>query len=484
MAIAFGSSGTGASGTGSSNPTTPSATVDGDIMIAHAVSKYAVPDAPPAGWTLIGSIFGGHGSNGSNTGTVYDSFYYKIAAGDANSTAYTWTVTGGNAIRVNISRYTKAEGDQWVTPAFASVANSGTPSTSWSATATSNPGIASGDIVVVGAAVNSSAFTYSTPVLSATGCTFGTVTNRFANQVNTGDHLEPVMYDASVTAGPATAAPIFTMASSGSATDAPAGATAFVRLRAQTTAVIKFVSKGGVVGGTSTSAPSFPTSISAGNVLLLMSMGKYPTNYPATPSGWKLLVIRRSSSGLSNASNSGDVWVAVYYKIALGTESGTVSMTITSGNVVAAAIFNYSVASGYVADVVAVGGSDDTSHTAVSVAFGASIGMITDDALALFACGNNSVGGQSAAALSAPGMAAQLTNRDYTQSAGGDACRDNTNTLTVFGAATAAPTFSYTAANATVVAAVLVRIRGVRPVGAGDHKYSSGIGRGIAHGVN
>lgn len=484
MAIAFGSSGTGASGTGSANPTTPTATVDGDIMIAHTVSKYALPDAPPTGWTLIGTVSGGHGSSGSNTGTVYVAFYYKIAASDANSTAYTWTVTGGNSIRANISRYTKAEGDQWVAPAFASVAN-GTPTTSWSATASSNPGISSGDIIVIGAGVNSSAYSYSAPALSATGCTFGTVTNRFANQVNTGDHLEPVMYDAACTAGPSSAAPVFTMTVSSSAIDAPAGATAFVRLRASTTAVVKYVNGGAFgSGGTTSVTVTYPSSISSGNVLMLALVGKYPTNYPTTPSGWTLLLIQRSSSGLGNASNSGDVWVATYFKIANGTETGTFSVTVTSGNVCAAAILNYSVTSGYVGDVVAVGGSDNTSHTAVSVPFGSNPGLVTDDALILAACGDNSVGGEAVMALSATGIAAQLTNRSYAQSSGGDALRGILHTLTVNGGATAAPTYSYTAANATVVAAVLVRIRGVRATVTGDHKYSSGVGRGLSHGVN
>lgn len=484
MSAAFGSSGTGASGTTSATPTLPAALVDGEMLVAWATTKYAAPDVAPTGWVQFGTISGGHGSSGSNTGQVTVTGYYRISAGkEANSTAYTWTVTGGNSIRVNISRYTKAEGEQWVTPAAASCQNN-TPGTAWSGAATTNPGLAAGDLILSCAGVNSSAFTYSSQAYAATGCTFGTVGTRFANQVNTGDHLEPVSCDATVSTGPATAAPTFSMTASGSATDAPAGATLFVRLRTATTSKVAYIAGAAAVsGGATTMTATYPSGITAGQPLIVAVMGKYPTNYPVTPSGYSILKIARSNSGLGNAADSGDVWVATYLKIATGSETGTLSISVPSGNVIAGTIIQVSVASGYSAEVVADGTSDDTSHTAVSLAF-ANLGFVTDDLVFAILCGNNSVGGQTNAGLVATGIAAQLTNRAYAQSAGGDKCRDNLNTLTIQGVATAGPTFSYTAANATVVAGVLIRIRGVLANIAAEHKYARGIARGISRGIN
>lgn len=483
MAAAFGSSGTGSSGTTSSNPTLPAATVDGDGLIAWAVTKYAKPDAAPTGWVELGTISGGHGSSGVATGNVTVTAYWRISAGnEGNSTAYTWTVTGGNSIRVNISRYTKAEGEQWVAPAVASCQNN-TPSTSWSGTATTNPGLSAGDLILSCAGINGSAFTYSAQAYAATGCTFGTVGVRFANQINTGDHLEPVSCDATVSTGPATSAPTFSMTSSGSSTDSPAGATLFVRLRVATTSIVRFVAKGAASGGTTTVSPTYPASIAAGDIIVIAAYGKYPTNYPATPTGYTPLLTRRSSSGIGAGSDTGDVWVATYWKVATGSESGTFTVSVASGNSIAAEAWRISVASGYAAEVVAVGASDDTQHTAVSMAF-ANAGFITDDLVLGIFCGDNQVGSQVSAALIAAGMSAQLTNRNYQQSSSGDHLRLNANTFTIYGAATAGPTFSYTAANATVVAGVLVRIRGVLSNVVAERKYGRGIARGIARGIN
>lgn len=105
---------------------------------------------------------------------------------------------------------------------------------------------------------------------------------------------------------------------------------------------IAFVSAGaGAVGSTSLAVPH-PASIVAGNLLVLHVVNKYPNNAPTTPTGWTL---RHREAGGAGASgiDTGNVYASIYTKEADGTETGNLTVTITSGNSAMGRMRQYSI---------------------------------------------------------------------------------------------------------------------------------------------
>lgn len=103
---------------------------------------------------------------------------------------------------------------------------------------------------------------------------------------------------------------------------------------------IEFVNLGTNASGTSPVTPAYNATVYAGNLALLVVTNKYPTNGPSTPAGWTLLGQASGGSGASGA-DSGDVYVTVFYKILDGTETGTVSVTVTSSNSTSSQIYAF-----------------------------------------------------------------------------------------------------------------------------------------------
>lgn len=129
--------------------------------------------------------------------------------------------------------------------------------------------------------------------------------------------------------------------------------------------------------GTTSLAVPYPSGIAAGDLLVLGIANKYPANAPTTPAGWTLRSGGQTSGG-SGASgvDTGSVYASQYYRLADGTESGNLSVTITSGNAAVGVILRFSPAAGYTLDTAnmqASNGSDNSAGTAWSVTGGNSI---------------------------------------------------------------------------------------------------------------
>ena len=96
---------------------------------------------------------------------------------------------------------------------------------------------------------------------------------------------------------------------------------------------IAFGTAGSEINGTTLFNMPYPASISAGDLLTLYYAGKYPLSPPVVPSGWSLAPNGSRAAGLGPAaSDSGEVLVQWMYKIADGTETGNLSVSVPGGN--------------------------------------------------------------------------------------------------------------------------------------------------------
>ena len=183
----------------------------------------------PTGWTLAGTSLAGGGyagTTGIDVGNTNVHIFWKVSdtveastsvtVGDNNVCAarifgFTATVEGSYSIAV-------ASGEDTVGDA------------SFSVTAGTDPGVVSGDFVMVFAAVASDAATFATHTLTQTGVTYGAVTELQNSATTSGNDLRYLGAMASATAGTSGAAPVFGSTAGGTTTNAR-GACAFVRVR-------------------------------------------------------------------------------------------------------------------------------------------------------------------------------------------------------------------------------------------------------------
>lgn len=232
MAIAFGTQAATNAGTTSVSPLCPSTLNAGDLMILAISNKYpSNGPATPTGWTAPANNqwSGGAGSAGVDSGTAYITVFYRVSDGTEAGTTVSVTITGGNAAIARIARYTKSAIKDWEVACTGGPQN--TAGTAWSVTGAADPGITTGDFMFVASAINTDGRTFTSEALAATGCTFGTVTERQDTGTANGDDCGLNTCDASVTGGPSSAAPVFTMTGSATSTNEPAGASVFVRMR-------------------------------------------------------------------------------------------------------------------------------------------------------------------------------------------------------------------------------------------------------------
>jgi hypothetical protein len=231
VAIAFGTAGLAAVGTTSLAVPHPGSIAAGDLLVLAIANKYPNNGpATPNGWTLAGQVSGGQGAAGIDIGTVFSTVFTKVAVGNESGNLAV-TLTSANSSIGRMFRYTKGAGAAWSVAAATGADNAG-GATSWSVTATSNPGITAGDMMLACSAINIDSYTYASWAMSATGVTvWGTVAERQDSGTTQGQDCGLHVVEHPVTTGTASAAPVFTMTASASATSNPAGATVFLRLR-------------------------------------------------------------------------------------------------------------------------------------------------------------------------------------------------------------------------------------------------------------
>jgi hypothetical protein len=122
---------------------------------------------------------------------------------------------------------------------------------------------------------------------------------------------------------------------------------------------IAFISAGASDTGTTAIDPVYPASIGAGDGLLMFVANKYPPALTFAP-GFDLLARYSGGQGASGV-DAGIVQLSVFFREAVGGETGTVAVTNTLGNSGAAVIHRYIKDPAKDWDVAVAGGSDNTA---------------------------------------------------------------------------------------------------------------------------
>jgi hypothetical protein len=230
MAISFVNIGAAAAGTTSVATPLPASLRAGNALIYPVAHKYGAQPNPVAGWTMLGSVVGGAGANGLNSGNVRMSMMFRTVPSEGMSGNQTVTLTGGNSGRARILQYEKSPNGTRFDVAFA-VASQNTPGLAWAVTAGSDPGVQADDVVLVCSAVNGSTASFSAQALTATGLTVGAETERDEGGTTSGDDLNVFVTEHLIVSGPATDLMNYVAIASTTAGNHPAGATFFIRLR-------------------------------------------------------------------------------------------------------------------------------------------------------------------------------------------------------------------------------------------------------------
>ena len=136
-------------------------------------------------------------------------------------------------------------------------------------------------------------------------------------------------------------------------------------------------------GGT-TVAPAYPASTAAGDLLVLI-IGMKPSTANSgsvtTPDGWSSIISITGAGGYGNAlaADTGNTNLFTYYKVADGTESGSLTVTIATNNISWAQIYRFSTNATKSWSVVGATGEDVTQGTAVSINMTSNPGVTAGD---------------------------------------------------------------------------------------------------------
>jgi hypothetical protein len=214
----------------------------------------------------------------------------------------------------------------------------------------------------------------------------------------------------------------------------------------------------------------YPSSIAAGDVLVLFYATKPYSATPTTPAGWTKL-IERTNGTTAQSTDTGSMKIAVYSRKADGTETGSLTMVNASGNSSWGVMYRVTKAANMDVAFASTSGVDNTANTALAVNFDDQIALAPGD-LVLVGIGwpTDTARTVSASAISATGttwtgvVAAGDKNPRITtgNDTGGNTNHASVNTGTV----TQYPSWNATLSVATGAtgAAVLARLREFPPV--------------------
>ena len=230
--------GTAASGTTSAAPSYPtgiSAATSKLICIATGRSNTAGTAATmPAGWTSIGAIEDGTGTWAVDTGTRRVDVFLKDTTTGSESGTVTVSLSGttANTLRATIIRV-EVPSSSYVLDLNVVTGADTTNDTSYSATSSSNLALDVNRLLVITTAQNIDTGTATSRAVTATGITFGTITNIADTAVTNGNDHRHVINVVPVNAGSATV-PITL---SYTVSVAASGPTLFLSMRARLPAV-------------------------------------------------------------------------------------------------------------------------------------------------------------------------------------------------------------------------------------------------------
>jgi len=346
-----------------------------------------------AGWTKIGSYYGGAGSYGIDVGPRRTTVYRKDVVGLTTIPTYSDYITiGSDHVMSLVRKAIYAEGSFLETEIAFGI--NPTKSTAWNVVAGSALSVKEGDLIYVHIAANTDSIgAVSSPALAATGCSFfshGNCVNTISTSTGydgaprilafsvTSASIDPVVLTFTATsAGAASGAVSFLVVAAVDAPisqgflyasedgedsfSCPSGTVAWVvhgsmsateDVAEDTAAGLGWLfNKGqlafGAVGtgsnGSTSCTPSYPSGITTNDLILcFICSGQSSQNTPTMPTGWTRICTLSGGNGATFGVDVGNRRVTVFRKnTTLGTESGTVTVSLSSGNTMRAHIARF-----------------------------------------------------------------------------------------------------------------------------------------------
>lgn len=210
--------GAGAGSTTAASTVYPASGVTaGDSIYCYVVddNSTAIATQPPlpvapAGWSRLGSWWGGSGNSGAGVGVRQGSLMKRTALADGTENGVTLTSafanpTGSSFVYAVLLGVRPATAGNTIDDLIGPFASDTVSDTSLSVTLSGITGVQTDDLVFAMAAiplsVSSSA---SAETISITGCTVGTVTEDFDSSTTSGNDCRSLIWSAPITAGSAT----------------------------------------------------------------------------------------------------------------------------------------------------------------------------------------------------------------------------------------------------------------------------------------
>lgn len=256
-------------GGGSVSPTYPASITSTDALVLFIGQKPATANGggvtTPTGWTLQGSktAGGGYGATlGSGTGNSNVYVYTKDTVTGSESGSLAVTLSDNSISWGAIIRVPTGGGTLSFATCSGEDTTAGTP---LSVTGGTDPGFISGDLALYALVVASTAATLAIGAVTATGATFGSAVSMGIPSSGLGNQARAIIGRASCTAGPSSAAPIFTATVTGTTTNAR-GPGVLLRIRE----AVSHASSGvltGQIGSVSGTAQRNSTHASSGAVV-------------------------------------------------------------------------------------------------------------------------------------------------------------------------------------------------------------------------
>ena len=219
MTVSYVATGAGASHTDTITVAYPAGTATGQLAVLTVASGDTGASVPstPSGWTLAGTFSGGGGTFGSGAGPRRLTWFVRVLAGsDATPTTAIPTGTSGSMIAARITLLSRSAGTGW---RWATTFGEDTSAnTTFSAACSTALTWLANDFAVLGYALNSNALGISVEAITATGITFGTITERIDDGIAVGNLERLGAATGSVSSGSGTQAPTVTATLSGNNT--------------------------------------------------------------------------------------------------------------------------------------------------------------------------------------------------------------------------------------------------------------------------
>lgn len=227
------------------------------------------------------------------------------------------------------------------------------------------------------------------------------------------------------------------------------------------------------IGASATALPvPYPASIASRDVLVLL-LGCKPFGATiTTPPGWQKLG-QFADGSVAAGLDTGSMLTAAFWTYAQGGESGSLTVTIGSGDSCWGSMLRYTHDNARAVSVAMASGSDASAGTAVSITFSSNPGITVGDVIAIIDAVPTDLSGTlstltctaTSATITAPTVAQNMA-----QTTGNDSGGHIMTTACTAGTASAAPVFAATSTVAVnnTASGMFVRLREVALEGSGD----------------